>query len=342
MIKRMVTLTLLSVFSLWGAGDPYFAAFWNVENLFDTVDDPRTNDQEFTPTGKSEWSSERLNTKYQHLAQVINSMNDGQGPDILGFAEVENRYVVETLVRDYLKRKYTIIHQESPDERGIDCALLYDPTRLTLIHSEFIPVALPKNDHTRDIVHGEFAVGKKKPSTKLINQTLHVFINHWPSRYGGEEKTDPLRKMTAAVLREHIDLLQRVDSGADILILGDLNDYPENASVLNVLAAKPSPDNLLPGELYNSTWPIFIDPTQGTSMYRGKWNVLDQVILSQGLLDNRNFSWIKGSTGRFLEPYQLQADGKYKGNPNRTYAGGNYLGGYSDHLPVYCKIRYGE
>ena len=339
MFRRAVTLCLLGAISLWGADDRYFTAFWNVENLFDTVDDPRTNDEEFTPTGKSEWSVDRLNTKYQHLAQVINAMNEGQGPDILGLAEVENRMVVETLVRDHLKRKYTIIHQESPDERGIDCAILFDASRFTLIRSEMIPIALPENGKTRDIVHGEFVTNRAE---KNASQLLHVFVNHWPSRYGGMEKTDPLRKMTALVLREHVDLLLKIDANADILIMGDLNDYPDNASVLSVLAAKPTTDKLLPGELYNSTWPMFKDPAQGTYMYRGEWNVLDQVILSQGLLDNRNFSWVSESTGRFLEPYQLQSEGKYSGYPNRTYGGGRYLGGYSDHLPVYCRIKFSQ
>lgn len=335
MLLRILTFVLVSSITLWGENSQYFAAFWNVENLFDTVDDPRTKDEDFTPTGKYEWSTDRLKTKYQHLAQVINSMNDGKGPDILGFAEVENRYLTETLVRDYLNRKYEIIQQDSPDERGIDCVLLYDPARIKLVRSEFVTIALPDNDHTRDIVYGQLKV-------KSDGGILNVFINHWPSRYGGTDATDPLRRMAAATLREKVDLLQKTDNGADILIMGDLNDYPDNASVIDVLAAKSSVEKLIPGELYNSTWPIFKDPTQGTYMYRGEWNVLDQVILSQGLLDNHAFSWVKGSTGRFLEPYQLQESGKFKGYPNRTFGGTQYLAGYSDHLPVFCRINYSD
>ncbi len=333
MLRRIIILVLISGLSLWAESGKWFMAFWNVENLFDTVDDPRTNDDEFTPTGKSEWTQARLETKYQHLAQVINSMNAGKGPDVLGLAEVENRAVITALVKGHLKRKYKIIQQDSPDERGIDCVLLYDPAVITLKRDRFIPVQLPDNDKTRDIVEGQFVVAGK---------SFYVFINHWPSRWGGTEATDPLRRIAAATLRSQIDILQKADPAVDILIMGDLNDHPGDPSVLQVLAAKPNPDKLLYGELLNTIWPLNQDPRAGTYMYRGQWSVIDQVIVSRGLLDNRNFTWVKGSTGRFLKSYMLQQSGKYAGYPNRTYAGGNYLGGYSDHLPVYCEISFNQ
>ncbi|MCF7801845.1 MAG: endonuclease/exonuclease/phosphatase family protein [Candidatus Marinimicrobia bacterium] len=331
MLRRVFMVTVLFTVTLWAADSQYFTAFWNVENLFDTMDDPQTRDEDFTPLGSYEWTPIRLETKYQMLAQVINQMNDGQAPDILGLAEVEHRGLTEALVRGHLKRKYKVIQQDSPDERGIDCALLYDPEVIQLKRYQFIPIPLPNNDKTREIVEGEF---------EKNGHSLFIFINHWPSRWGGTAETDPKRRLTAATLRQRIDLILKTDPAADILIMGDLNDYPDNGSVLEVLAAKPAPDQLLPGEFYNSTWPIFEAPDQGTYMYRGEWNVIDHVIVSQGLLDRDRFVWVQGSTDRFLQPYQLQRSGKYKGYPFRMYAGGKYLGGYSDHMPVYCRIRY--
>ncbi|MCF7798160.1 MAG: endonuclease/exonuclease/phosphatase family protein [Lentisphaeria bacterium] len=333
MLNRILLISLLAVVSIWSADRQFFTTFWNVENLFDTVDDPQTRDEDFTPTESYEWTTIRLQTKYQMLAQVINQMNEDRGPDILGLAEVEHRGLTEALVRGHLRRNYKVIQQDSPDERGIDCALLYDPEVIQLKRYQFIPIPLPNNDKTREIVEGEFDVD---------GNSLFVFINHWPSRWGGTAETDPKRRLAAATLRERIDLILKTNPAADILIMGDLNDYPDNGSVLEVLAAKPTPNALIPGELYNSTWPIFEAQGQGTYMYRGEWNVIDHVIVSQGLLDKEHFVWMPGSTDRFLQPYQLQRSGKYAGYPFRMYAGGKYLGGYSDHLPVFCKIRYND
>ncbi len=330
---RNAILIILATCSLtWAQTEQYCVAFWNVENLFDLQDDPFRNDDDFTDSGRYAWTQERLDLKYDRLSQVMNDINGRRGADIMGLCEVENLPVLEPLLATYLDRPYAVVHKDSPDERGIDCALLYDKTRFVLVHAKFHPVLLPGDDHTRDILEAELSLGTQP------NKRLFVFVNHWPSRWGGRVQTDPKRRMAAEVLRQRVDEILTKWPKADIVIMGDLNDHPDDASVHDVLLARAPESESLPGMLINTTWDIHLDPQTGTYMYRGDWGVLDQMIISQGMLDEKRFHWVEGSTTVFKPGYLRQKDGEYQGWPWRMYAGGNYLGGYSDHLPVYCLL----
>jgi endonuclease/exonuclease/phosphatase family metal-dependent hydrolase len=308
--------------------DEMTVAFWNVENLFDTVDDPKVEkDEEFTPSQPKKWTKERLQIKLKNLARVISDMHDGDGPAILGLSEVENRDVVELLVRELqpLKRKYAIVHQDSPSFRGIDCALVFDASVFKLEEFRFIRIP---GETTRDIVEARLS---------QLGHTLTVFVNHWPSR----RSPDPARIKVAGILRARIDELLKVDPSADFIILGDLNDTPANKSVGSTLRTWGDPDQLRPGVLFNSMWDRH-KSGKGTYVYQNKWNLLDHVILAPGMLDEKGFRWVRGSTTAIQSEYQMFVPNseKYIPSPSRSYTGNNFHAtGFSDHLPVSCRIR---
>jgi len=331
-IRLSLLLPGLLLTLAWGQR-PVKLAFWNVENLFDTTNAVQIQDDDFTPMGKYHWTEDRLAAKFQALSRVIHDLNHGSDLALIGLAEIENREVLQRLNSQYLQDHFAIIHKESPDERGIDCAILYDPKLLKLEEKDFIPIWLSGDERTRDIIEAVFQLqGQDTPAR------LHVFINHWPSRWGGEEATAPYRKTTALTLRTRIDELLTENPQADIIILGDFNDYPDDPSLLQVLRAGPSAS--YPGDLINTTWPINMDPAAGTVMYRGDWKVFDQIIISAGLMDLHGFSWAPHSTQVFHPGYLIEDQGKFAGWPFRTYRRGKYQAGYSDHLPLTCQINY--
>jgi len=304
-------------------------AFWNVENLFDTVDDPKTEgDEEFTPGEPKAWTKTRLELKLTNLARVIGDMNSGQGPDVLGLCEIENRAVLELLVKhlDKMGRKYEIVHEDSPSYRGIDCALLYDSKTVKLDRSGIHTV---KKFATRDILEARFTSGGKP---------FFVFVNHWPSRYNA----DSHRIEVATVLRKRVDQLLKSNADVDFVILGDLNDTPANVSVGKTLRTWGNPDELRPGVLFNSMWKFHAKGGAGTYVYKNKWDVLDHIILSPGMLDGQCVDWVRDSTRRVMADYQIFIS-KNPGSiprPSRSYLGPRFFGnGYSDHLPVECRLR---
>lgn len=303
--------------------------FWNVENLFDTVDDPKTEgDEEFTPGEPKAWTETRLELKLTNLARVIGDMNSGHGPDVLGLCEIENRAVLELLVKTLSKtgRQYEIVHQDSPSYRGIDCALLYDAKTVKLDRSRIHAV---KKFATRDILEARFTSGGKP---------FFVFVNHWPSRYND----DTHRIEVASVLRERVDQLLKSNAAVDLAILGDLNDTPANVSVSKTLRTWGNPDELRPGVLFNSMWKFHEKGDEGTYVYKNKWDVLDHIILSPGMLDGQSVDWVRDSTRRVKADYQMYVS-KNPGTipkPSRSYLGPRFFGnGYSDHLPVECRLR---
>lgn len=332
---RMTVLLMLALITSLATSradaDELGLAFWNVENLFDTVDDPKTEgDEEFTPGGPKAWTKTRQELKLTNLARVIGDMNSGRGPDVLGLCEVENRYVVELLAKQSGKggRKYAIVHEDSPSYRGIDCALLYDSKALRLVGSKTHRVA---KFPTRDILEAEFTAG---------GASFFVFVNHWPSR----RNPDANRIEVASILRRRIDELLKQDAKVDFAVIGDLNDTPTNVSVSKTLRTWSDPDELRPGVLFNSMWDFHKDPNAGTYVYRNKWNVLDHIILSPGMLDEHGVSWVPDSTRTVKADYQMFVS-KTPGSiprPSRSYLGPRFFGnGYSDHLPVECRLRVG-
>lgn len=310
---------------------PFVAMFYNVENLYDTKNDPKTDDDEFTPAGKVPWTEERLATKINHTAQVITDIASPAMPDLIGFAEIENDEVLQMLTAsDQLSKiKYSIVHYDSPDERGIDVAMLYNPKTFNLISSEPLKVMLPDNDLTRDIL---YVKGKLNSG-----EVIHIFINHWPSRREGTEKSEPKRMAAASVLRAKLDLIQKTEKSANILLLGDFNDEPSNASIITGLKAS-NPDKVLTNNnLYSLLYPQFANG-EG-SLYYKDWDLFDQVIVSGNiLLRKKGLHASVQDAHIFKADYLLYKTKTGESRPNRTM-GDKYFGGYSDHLPVYVKFN---
>lgn len=326
-LKCFILLALLL------AGDFSFAqkrtvgaiAFYNVENLFDTVDDAEKKDEEYTPTGKNKWDAKKYESKQANIAKVLSKM--ANGADIIGLSEVENAFVLTELVaRPELKKfNYQIVHKESPDIRGIDCALLYNPKRFKLLNYETIAFPDAAYD-TRDILQVQGI---------YYGDTLTVFVNHWPSRYGG--KADK-RNAVAAHLREKVDEILDENPDAKIVIMGDLNDDPINKSVKKSLRATGG-KKFESGDLFNTSAATFKQGI-GTLYYRGAWNLFDQIIISQGLMrDESGIQYQSASFSIFGPEWMRQTQGEYAGAPKRTFARGVYLNGYSDHFPAYILIE---
>lgn len=308
--------------------------FYNVENLFDTIDQPDIDDQEYTPTGKKQWNSERYTAKLDNLSKVLAASAGSSLPALIGLCEVENEAVAKDLMHNKLLRKgkYRVIHEDSPDQRGIDVALAYRKKQFRYIRHEMIPVALPSDAErpTRDILHVVGMLARK--------DTIHLFINHWPSRYGGAEKSEPKRIAAARTLRQRVDTILKSSPTAKILIMGDFNDYPSNSSIAETLNAK-SPTNAHPTSLINLAAPAQ-QSGQGSHAYRGEWGMLDQIIISVGLQSATTGASTQPEDFFIVkEPWMLYVNPKNgEEKPNRTYGGNAYYGGFSDHLPVGVKL----
>ncbi len=310
-----------------------FVASWNLENLFDTVDDPNKFDEEFTPSGSAEWTEERLEKKLDNLAQVISSMNNGNGPDILGTCEVEHENLLQKLITKIkIKKNYKIAYAESPDERGIDNGLIFNSDEFSLI--TIVPHEINDNAFkTRFILQVDLLVNANK-------DTISFFINHWPSRRSGEDKTEIRRIEAAKTLKKFVDEDFTDKSNKRIIIMGDFNDMPTDSSVLKVLDAQPlictAPNesvNQSKKELFNLAYNDYKNGI-GTYKYHDQWNMLDQIIISNNLLEKGNLKYICGTFKVYKPEFMVEKSGKYKGTAFPTYGGRKYLGGYSDHFPV--------
>lgn len=309
----------------------YAAGFYNLENLWDTEDDPdNPGDDEFTPNGPYEWTETKYKQKLDNVAKVISQLATEYcpaGPAIIGISEVENRKVIEDLVKReaIASRNYQIVHFESPDHRGIDVAALYNPRLFRFISAQKYPFNKPDmpDYRTRDIllVNGI-----------LAGEPFHLIVNHWPSRYGGAKST-PLREFAASIAKHIADSLHANNPEAKVLIVGDMNDDPSDSSCSKVLDAKKHKKDVKPDGYYNATWKFF-DEGIGSLCYQDKWNLFDQQIISGNLL-GKDYSTLKfWKSEIFNRPYLIQQEGKYKGYPLRTFSGTTFQNGYSDHLPT--------
>lgn len=301
-------------------------AFYNVENLFDTINDPKTIDEEFLPDSKLKWTNSIFQQKLKNTAKVISKIDSINGVVLVGLAEIENRFVLNELVKTQFlkKKKYQIIHNESPDERGIDVALLYQKCFYKPLKNEFLKVEVPNDTSfkTREILYTFGLIGKK--------DTLHIFVNHWPSRRGGQEKSEAYRILAAKTLKEKCHQIFKQNTNAKIIVMGDFNDYPDNKSIYDVLEAKESNSSLI-----NLGYQIHKDGNGSTS-YDGKWGLLDQIIVSKGILNNQKLK--NNRLNIFKEEWLLFKRKNGDVSPNRSVAGGKFTGGYSDHLPVYIQF----
>ena len=306
-------------------------AFYNVENLFDTENDPSNpGDDEFTPAGEMKWTTERYKKKLSMLTRVIEAM---EFPEVVGLAEVENKEVLEDWVSEptMADHDYRVAHLESNDYRGIDAGLLYRANAFKLLNIEDYIITFPDdlNYRTRDILMVKGILENK--------DTLTIYVNHFPSRRGGQDESESKRIYVATQLRRLIEATFASYEEARIIVMGDFNDEPFNQSIADVLGADKTASEQ-PQALFNPMWQL-TDKGAGSYNYRDNWQMLDQIILSGELLDeDEDYRYLPNSAKVFKENWLLQSSGKYKGYPDRTYAGDNYLGGYSDHLPVYIKL----
>ena len=319
--------------------NPHFRVmFYNVENLFDAINDPIINDEEFLPGSQKNWTESRYQNKIDHIAQVIKDLGEDTLPALVGLCEVENRKTVDDLInKTELKGlDYKIIHRESPDSRGIDVALLYRSRYFRLIGSQFFAIRFPSDStlHTREILYAYGILGGK--------DTLHVFVNHWPSRSSGEVKTRPLRLWVAEAVRYRVDSILTKSPSAQIVIAGDFNDEPVDNSVVSGLSALLSYEKFVAGNLYDLTQGLKKTSPGGTYKYKGVWNLLDHMVVSGSVLDTSRILYSRPTDLHvFQAKYLLEPDEANMGvQPRRTYLGNYYQGGYSDHLPVYLDIHY--
>jgi endonuclease/exonuclease/phosphatase family metal-dependent hydrolase len=307
--------------------------FYNVENLFDTKDDTLKQDGEFLPDGGRRWSDYKFWKKVNNLSSVIVSVGGWEPPAVVALCEVENRNALKALFYGSGLKKfdYEIVHHESPDVRGIDVALAYQSKKLTLLHSKAFPVDLGElsSRPTRDILYVKMKT--------LSQDTLHFLINHWPSRWGGEEATRPKRNRAAKHLKAITDSLKILPNEQNMIIMGDFNDGPENESIKKVLHAQDSTSGTY---LVNLMSPYLKQKNTGTHFYREEtgpeWHLLDQIIVSRPLIQQDNIH-IRNKAMIFDAPFLLTEE-KGVTRTFRTFQGYKFIGGYSDHLPVYLDI----
>ncbi len=312
-------------------------AFYNVENLFDIENDSLIRDNDRTPDGKDKWTKKRFDLKINHISKVISEIGSDitkTSPDIIGLCEVENQGVIKSLVnhQNLIHKNYEIIHFDSPDERGIDVAFLYKP-------SVFIPgnfkshrLLLSNTEGYRDYTRDQLVV-----NGFLDAEEINFIINHWPSRSGGELRSRPNRLLAAKLNKRIIDSLRFLDLEAKIIAMGDFNDDPNNDSFKKILKTKGKQQDLEALDLFNPMEKLFKKGV-GSLAYRDKWNLFDQFYISSNLVseDKEEFSFWKVNV--FIPSYLTDQKGRYKGYPLRTYAGGSYIGGYSDHYPIYLYL----
>ena len=307
----------------------YTIAFYNIENLFDIENDPLTNDDDFLPTSAKRWTPKRYENKLKKIGSVISKIgeeNAATAPVVIGLAEVENKKVLSDLVRseNLISEKYSYIHYDSSDERGIDVALLYKDDLFEVEHSETFSVYLQtetgERDYTRDIllVRGI-----------LNDEAIHIIVNHWSSRREGEKETEYKRLAAARVVNSIIAKLKKDDNNAKVIVMGDFNDNPSDRSI--TLLEEES-------KLYNP-FNTVLSYNKGSLNHNFQWNMFDQILISGNFFnpDGSNLKFIKADV--FNSKFVTQYHGKYKGQPFRTYVGKKYKGGYSDHFPVYIQFK---
>jgi len=309
---------------------PFSFMFYNTENFYDTVDDPETMDDDFTPGGFNHWTVERLNDKIEKFTKVVKEIVKPDFPDIIGLAEIENKTVMLGILDSMQQHgmpHYSFIHYDSPDERGSDVAMIYNTRTFKLLHSKPLLVQLPGiEDRTRDIlyVNGETING----------ENLHLFLTHFPSRREGTDLSERRRYFVASELRNAVNKVMSEHADARIIIMGDFNDTPDDNGVDEVLGARKSFENIQKERLYNLLYPRF-QKGIGTTYYKG-WLLFDQIIVSGSMLLSDTIDCKPAYADVFNPRFLLHFDRNKRVKTNRTFKG-KYIGGYSDHLPVYLR-----
>ena len=309
--------------------DTFSVGFYNLENLFDTKDDPHTLDDDFTPKGRKNWNHKRYKKKIKKLGSVIAQLGKEKSPHppaLIGVVEVENESVLQDLVnsKSLVNHHYGIVHYDSPDERGIDVALLYKKELFELVHSETFPLYLNGKNGTRDYTRDVLWV-----KGNLNGESINILVNHWPSRRTGASETEDKRIKAAQLNRHIIDKIQNENEDAKIIIMGDFNDDPTSKSVSNYL---------MDAQFYNPMTTL-LRYGRGSLNHDKTWHLFDQIIFSKNFFENvrgnHGFRYAEIFDKHFLKSWR----GKRKGYPFRTYTGNWYQGGFSDHFPVYIYLR---
>ena len=312
-------------------------AFYNVENLFDTINDPNKFDEASPIMELKSGREEVYVKKVQNMAYAISKIGadiSKNTPVVIGLSEVENRSVIEDLANDpaLVSKNYGIIHYESPDERGIDVALMYQKSLFKPLNSKSFELKLRDSDGDRDYTRDQLLV-----SGYLDGDLMHIIVNHWPSRSGGEARSRSKREEAAALNRRIIDSLQSDDPYAKIFTMGDLNDNPNNSSLKKVLKAKGDKNRIGFKGLYNPMEGFF-KKGLGSNAYRDSWSLFDQIIISQPLLEDDYSSYRFFKAGIFNAQFLITKKGQFKGYPFRSFSWGGFTNGYSDHFPVYVHV----
>lgn len=319
----------------------YSTAFYNLENLFDTLHDEGHNDYEYLPDGANAWGTMKYTNKLRNMAKVLSKLGTEintksglkqvcKGPAIVGVSEIENIHVLEDLLKEpALKDKgWKIIHIEGPDLRGVDCAFFYDPTQFELENYHLTQYVYEDGDTIRK------TRGFLLASGKIAGEKCHFIVCHWPSRFAGSE----YREMGGRQVRVMVDSIQREDPNAKVVVMGDLNDDPNNKSLTEGLKAKHKMSECGDHDLYNPWWDMLYKVGQGTLSYNGKWNLFDQIVISGNYLNKegqKDYSKLKYYRHEiYLRDFLIAQEGRLKGAPLRTHAAGVWLNGYSDHLPT--------
>lgn len=333
----------------------YGVAFYNQENLFDTLHDAGKNDYEYLPSGRNKWGTMKYRSKLRNMARVIADLCTDKLPQygaaIVGVSEVENARVLQDLVDqpELARRGYRFVHIEGPDRRGVDCGLLYNPRFFQVTGQMLVPYYY-KDARQPDVDLG-FHVenGRVVPETELRGDTtyitrgflvvsgtmagemLHVIVNHWPSRAAVSEA----RERAGYQVYHLKEALLAQDPGCKVIIMGDMNDDPNNKSMTEGLQCKHKLKDVRDEhDLFNPWWDTLYKVGQGSLLYDGKWNLFDQIVLSGNLMQKDRSSLVYYRHEVFVRDYLFQQEGRYRGNPLRTHAGGVWLNGYSDHLPT--------
>ncbi len=309
--------------------------FWNVENLYDTLNDQWKNDEDFTPAGTNAWTGSRYWVKIDHLTEVISQMATDITPDglaILGLCEIENKSVVQDLVNSprLKKRNYQIVHIEGPDVRGVDPAFIYNPAyfKVTKAVSYRVTMVTDPTHKTRDIL---------VVSGLFVGEPLTVLVNHWPSRRGGELASRPNRNAAAKMAKHIADSITTADPKTKVVIMGDFNDDPTNVCIKDVVGTYADLTKVETDKYFNPMEKPFKEGT-GTLAWKDSWNLFDQILLNKVWLPSGYETWQYHKVRIFNKDFLKSDFGNFKGYPFRTYSGASYTGGYSDHFPVFITI----
>ena len=314
------------------------AAFYNFENFYDTINNPAIDDEEFLPSGAKHYSSSIYQKKVSNLATVVQKIGtdiNNDGPAILGAVEIENDTVLQDLIMHPLlkKRGYLFVHENSKDIRGIDVALIYQPKYFSPISHASLQVQLPSRNKlpyfTRDILYVKGI---------LLKDTVHIYVNHWPSRRGGQKRSTEARSKAARVCRNHINTLLEKDPAAKVLVMGDLNDNPSDYSVSHALQSSGGLKMIKKSDLYNP-WVEVLAKGNGTLANRDAWGIFDQILVSQSWIPPRHAGRLfLGSSHIFKDFFMIEHQGRFKGYPLRTWDGNQFRDGFSDHFPTFVVL----